>query len=74
MNSKRLSTKEYIHHLENEEKRCSIRALVSDDPAERLKHKEKEKRTKELRSKLQKLWGGVNVTAFRISAQNDRVR
>lgn len=74
MNNQRLSTKEYIHHLENEEKRCSIRALVSDDPAERLRHKEKEKRTKELRNKLQKLWSGVNITAFRISSLHDRVR
>lgn len=59
-----MTTKEYIQHLEREEKRCKIRALAADDPAVKLDQKNREKRTRELRSKLQKLWGGVSYAAF----------
>lgn len=72
MNKNKMSTKEFIHHLENEEKRCQIRALASDDPIVKREQKVKETKARELRSRLQRLWGGVNTAALRISAQDDR--
>lgn len=72
MKKQKMSTKEYIQHLENEEKRCQIRALASDDPEVRREQRAKELKTRERRKRLHKLWSGVNTAALRISAQDDR--
>ena len=68
-----MTTKEYIQHLEREEKRCKIRAMITDDPAVKTDQKIKEKRTMIRRNKLQRLWNNVNLAAIRYNGKHVNV-